>query len=124
MTMEGFSLLSADGLSQPQLDKVGRHPVSALCVTQPNDTVSDILAKLQLEWRRMPPVWSSGFHEPPPIEAHGAYRFFAFRIPGRALEVLKVRPPGAVSEANPRDRDHLKAAHLSPECSTPSRTPK
>ena len=41
-----------------------------------NDTVSNILAKLQLERRRMPSIRSSGLHEPSPIEAHRAYQFF------------------------------------------------
>lgn len=66
-------------LRQPQLDEVGRNPVRSLRISSSDDTVSDIQAKLQLEWCRVPPIWSTGRHEPSPIEARTAHQFF--RVP-------------------------------------------
>ena len=44
-----------------------------------DDAVSDILAKLQTERRRMPTTRTSGLHEPSPIEARRVYQFL--RVP-------------------------------------------
>ncbi|WP_234188324.1 hypothetical protein [Shinella sp. NM-101] len=56
----GLSLLivqfAAIKLRQPQLDEVVRNAIRALCVAPPDNAVSDILAKLQLERRRMPSI--------------------------------------------------------------------
>ena len=60
--------LAAIELRQSQLDEVGGNAISALRIAPSDDAVSDILAKLQLERRRMPAIWTSGLHEPSPIE--------------------------------------------------------
>ena len=71
--------LAAIELRQPQLDEVSRNAIGALRIAPSNHAVSDILAKLQFERRRMPSIWTSGLHEPSPIEARRVYQFF--RVP-------------------------------------------
>jgi transcriptional regulator GlxA family with amidase domain len=58
---------------------MARNAISALCVAPSDDAVSDILAKLQPERRRMSAIRTSGLHEPSPIEPRRVYQFF--RIP-------------------------------------------
>ncbi|WP_412066281.1 hypothetical protein [Rhizobium sp. SYY.PMSO] len=78
-------------LRQPQLNEVGRDVVSALRVTPPDNTVADILTKLQLERCRLSSIWSSGLHEPFPTEALKAYQFFRSRGPARGVHSTTIR---------------------------------
>ncbi len=59
--------LAAIELREPQLDEVGRNTVGALRVAPSDNAVSDILAKLQFERRRMPTIWTSGVRESSPL---------------------------------------------------------
>lgn len=70
-----------------------------------NDTVSNILAKLQLERRRMPSIRSSGLHEPSPIEAHRAYQFFVPHGPARGAH----SNAGSALSANQQSEDLLNS---------------
>lgn len=87
----GFSLFIIEfaAIELRQLDKVGRDTISALRITGSNDAVSNILAKLQLERCRVPPIWTSGFHEPSPFKAHKAYQFFVSRGPARGVHSIE-----------------------------------